>query len=369
MKLLFKAKFGFMERMMAKQKSEPFDYIGADLFRIPEGASSIINNSWFFGGDSPDGMSFKMRVAHRNGSPSEVFLIWIGKDGRYLATDKQSYDPAECPLTVKNVIPGRDWDVRFDGDVTDMKDGSRHHCLMQFSYKARLPIYHPMFDGCTRGMSEALASQRWNKKFFESLAGDTGLGETDKTIKQVHYEQTGHMEGTMTIDGGEPVAFSVPGIRDRAFGKRDWNYMDCHVWLVAVTERGEAMNLSIVSYPHAKRFFCGYMDYDSDRNHPLTDYKIISYDHCGGKGPERMIVDCSFANGKVYRVVADRTHDLVTPFDGGNFYFHEAVGNFTFTEIPSLGAEALPGARTIKARGTIELGWNRDSSRWGTYER
>jgi len=358
-----------MEHMMAKRKKEPFSYIDADLFELPEGASSIINNSWFFGGDTMDGMSFKMRLGLRNNAPTEVFLIWIGKDGRYLATDKQVYGLDDCPIKVSNLIPGRDWKVSFDGDVIDMNDGSRHHCLMQFKYTARLPIHHPLLDGCTRGMSESFAKEHWSRKFFKSLAGDTGLGETDKSIRQVHYEQTGRMDGTMVIDGGEPISFSMPGIRDRAFGKRDWNYMDCHMWLVAVTGKGEATNLSIVSYPHAKRFFCGYSDINSDRNAALTDYKIISYDHCNGKGPDSMTIDCSFANGRCYRITTERTHDLITPFDGGNFYFHESVGNFTFTEIPALGTSPEEGAETIKARGTIELGWNKDSSRWGTYER
>ena len=74
-------------------------------------------------------------------------------------------------------------------------------------------------------------------------------------------------------------------------------------------------------------------------------------------------------NGKTYRVKTHRQHDLVTKFDGGNFYFHEAVGDFTFTTIPDLGCEPLPGAKVINAKGTIEMGWNKDSSRWGTYDK
>jgi len=353
---------------MRKRKKEPFNYTEADLFEIPEGAGPMINNSWFFGGDAPDGMSFKMRLGLRNNGQAEVFLIWIGRDGRFLTTDKQLYDISECPMRVKNIIPGRDWEVWFDGETVDMNDGSRHHCVMNFRYTSRLPIFHPAIDGCTWGMSQAFASQKWNKAFFKSLSGDAGVGQTDKNIRQVHYEQTGHMDGTMQIDG-EPVSFSVPGIRDRAFGRRDWNYMDCHVWLVAVTARGEVTNFSLVSYPNAKCLYCGYSDFDSDRNASLTDYKMISYDHCGGKGPDRMVVDMSFTNGVCYRMTADRTHDLFTPFDNGNFYFHEAVGDFTFELIPALGEDPLPGARKIQARGTIELGWNKDSSRWGTYER
>lgn len=358
-----------MESMMAKRKKEPFSYVDADLFTLPEGASPIINNSWFFGGDSADGTSMKMRLGIRSNGLAEVFLIWIGPDGRYLATDKQLYNIDECPIKVENVIPGRDWNVWFNGDVVDMKDGSRHHVDMSFRYYARLPIFHPLLDGSTLGMSQALASMHWNKKFFKDLAGDTGLGEVDKQIRQVHYEQTGKMEGTISIDGSSSASFSLPGIRDRAFGKRDWNYMDCHVWLVAVTEKGEACNISIVSYPHAKRFFCGYMDFNLDRNETMVDYKIISYDHLDGKGPDRMVIDCSFAHGKCYRITTDRKYDLYTPFDGGNFYFHEAVGDFTFVEIPSLGKEPEANAPVIKARGTIELGWNKDSSRWGTYEK
>lgn len=351
-----------------KRKSEGFDYIKADLFEMPSDAGPMINNSWFFGGDAPDGTSLKLRLGLRNNGEAEVFLIWIGSDGRYLATEKQLYKQSECPLRVKNVIPGRDWDVCFDGEATDMANGRKHHIVLNFSYIARLPIFHPMHDGSILGMAQALSGEKWNRKFFKSLAGDTGLGSEEREIRQVHYEQTGRMSGSIKIDG-ECIPFSLPGIRDRAFGKRDWNYMDCHVWLVATTSLGEVCNFSIVSYPHAKRFFCGYTDIDSDRNSSLLDYKIISYDHCGGKGPERMVVDCSFTNGKCYRITADRTHDLLTPFDGGNFYFHEAVGDYTFEEIAALGVAPAEGARTIKARGTIELGWNKDSSRWGTFEK
>jgi len=368
MDLKYRLKFAIMESMMAKRKKELFNYTEADLFTLPEGASPIINNSWFFGGDSPDKTSMKMRLGIRSHGMAEVFLIWIGPDGRFLATDKQLYRMEECPIRVENVIPGRDWNVWFNGDVVDMEDGTRHCVDMSFKYIARLPIVHPMYDGSTLGMSQALAKMPWNRKFFTDLAGDTGLGEVDKTIRQVHYEQTGRMEGTISIDG-VTAPFSIPGIRDRAFGKRDWNYMDCHVWLVAVTARGEACNVSIVSYPHAKRFFCGYTDIGCDRNFTMVDYKMVSYDHCGGKGPDVMAMDCSFANGKCYRITAHRTHELFTPFDDGNFYFHEGVGDFTFVEIPGLGVAPAEGAPSIKARGTIELGWNKDSSRWGTSEK
>jgi len=282
-------------------------------------------------------------------------------------SDKQVYPVQDCPISVRNIIPARDWQVTYDGKLVDSNDGSSHHIKLDFRFSARLPIVYPLKDADLKGMASAFARVRWNRDFFKRLGGDTGVGKDAKQYKQVHYEQTGRMEGTMVLDG-KPSEFCLAGIRDRAWGKRDWNYMDCHMWLVAVTANGEAMNLSIVSYPHAKNLHCGYMDYEEDRNYALTGYKIISYDHCDGRGPEEMIVDCSFSNGKTYRINTHREHDLITPFDGGNFYFHEAVGRFTFTEIPALGENPADDAKVIEAYGTIELGWNKDSSRWGTYE-
>jgi len=367
MNLLTYAKTALMLYAMEKHKQEPFDYAKSDLFELPSDAPSSVNNSFFFGGYATDGRSLVMRLAFRNGEDTEVFLIYTDAQGRHLVSDKQVYPVDACPLRVRNIIPARDWQVNYDGDLTDMHDGTVHHIVLDFRFTARLPIVYPAKDAYLPGMAGAFARVKWDKAFFKSLGGDTGVGQEAEKYRQVHYEQTGRMDGNMILDG-VPSEFTLFGIRDRAWGKRDWNYMDCHMWLVAVTDRGEAMNLSIVSYPHAKNLHCGYMDYGEDRNYALTGYKIVSYDHCGGAGPDDLIVDCSFANGSIYRIEAHREHDLITPFDGGNFYFHEAVGRFTFTEIEALGVAPVEGARKIEAYGTIELGWNRDSSRWNSYE-
>lgn len=360
MKILFRIKTRLMMAMMEKYRNKPFDAAVTDLYELPENADPMLNSSCFFGGDGLDGQSIKMRVAHRSSGMAEVFVIYRSPDGRFYATDKQLFNDAECPLSAEAVIPGRDWKVKFCGKLKEMASGEYKDCSFELKFTSRLPVFYPMTDGDFSGMAKAFARQRWNRKFFRSLSGDTGVsGGSRKTAaeneaaRQYHYEQTGHLDGKMVLDG-KKINISLAGIRDRATGRRDWNYMDCHVWLVAVTGKGEVLNLSIVSYPHAKNLYCGYTDIGSDRNSALVDYKFIKFDHCEGKGPDKLIVDCTFANGKTLRVTADRTDDLYTPFDGGNFYFHEAVGNYDINGIP--------------ARGTIELGWNKDSSRWGTYD-
>lgn len=365
---LFKIKAALMSAAMNKKKNEYFDVVSADLSQLDRNADPLVNNSYFFGGYGMDGSCFTMRLGQRTNGTAEIFVILVMPDGRYLASEKQEYPLDEAPIKVRNIIPARDWNVVYEGTMVDMNDGSKHECTLRFDYIARLPIFYPMRDGDLRGIAESFARRRWNKAFFKSLAGDTGVNNEGSKTKQIHYEQTGRLVGSVTLDGIE-TQFSYAGIRDRAFGKRDWNYMNVHIWLIAATPQGEVMNFSIVSYPHASNMFCGYCDYDEDRNYALSDYKIISYDHNNGVGPEEMIVDCKFTNGKTYRVKTHRQHDLVTKFDGGNFYFHEAVGDFTFTTIPDLGCEPLPGAKVINAKGTIEMGWNKDSSRWGTYDK
>jgi len=353
MNLLFQIKAAIMNSIMERQKAKPFDATVSDLFKLTPEMDDMVNNSYFFGGDSLDGESIKMRLGQRNNGYSEVFVIYIGKDGRYVATDKQLYKTEECPLKVTCLIPGRDYNVQFDGELVDMNSGERIHCSYNINYTSRLPVFCPPKDAYLMGMAQSFARQSWNKKFFKSLAGDTGVGDGKKNVKQMHYEQTGKLDGQIKL-GDKDIQLSLAGIRDRAYGRRDWNYMNNHMWLVAVTGRGEVLNLSIVSYPHAKNLYCGYTDIASDRNHALTGYKIISFDYNDGKGPDELVIYCSFDNGKTYRLKAVRTHDLITPFDNGNFYFHEAVGKF------DIGG--------VEARGTIELGFNKDQSRWVPYE-
>jgi len=355
MGLKFKIKTMIMQTLMEQSRKKKFDAAECDSFQLPADAGPLVNNSYFFGGNTEDGQSLIMRIGFRNVGFVEVFVMYKDVDGRFLTIDKQQFPTEESPMKVKCLEPGSKWHVEYDGKLVDTAASKTYHCTFSFDYTAKLYPFSALHHSDFRGMAEAFAREKWNKKFFRSLVGDTGVGADKKKYPQLHYEQTGHMEGKLILDGVEERKLSMSCIRDHAYGTRDWNLMDAHIWLIAMNDKGEGMNFSIVNYPHAKKIFCGYSSFGSDRNYSLVDYNIIAYDHKDGLGTDDMIVDCTFSNGKTVRVKSHRVDNLVTTFDGGNYYFQEGIGDF------DIGG--------VKARGSIEYGYNRDKSRWGTYNK
>ena len=87
-------------------------------------------------------------------------------------------------------------------------------------------------------MAKAIAQEKWDKSFFKELENVSG---------QTHYEQVGVLNIEYSVNTKE-YKYSLPCVRDHSFGKRDWNYMNNHLWLMAVSPRGQ-FNYSLVSYP------------------------------------------------------------------------------------------------------------------------
>lgn len=364
MNIFYRLKLALMSFALEKDKKGPFDSAALDMWKLPEDAGNDINNSWWFGAYDLEGRSLTLRLGNRNNGMSEVFVMFSDHDGSFYVTEQQLFPQDNAPLRVKNLIPGRDWRVEFEGELTEQYTGKRVAASFAFDYTARLPIFYPVKDDDSYPMAKAFARMKWNRKFFRQLS-QSGVGKDGKTYKQVHVEQTGFFKGSMNING-KTISLDMKGARDRAYGKRDWDFMSQHVWIIAATEKGEVLNFSLVSYPHVHNLNVGYMDFGCDRNYSIHDYKMIHWDHNDGKGPDEMVVDMSFTNGMKYRMKCRKQHDLFTPFDGGKFYFHECVGPIEFTRINELGQKEC-GPSEIKAYGTIEYGWNRDRSRWNEW--
>ena len=58
-----------------KRKSTPFDLTEAELHQLPQTEDKLINNSYYFGGNSTDGHSLIFRIAYRC-YWCEVFVLY-----------------------------------------------------------------------------------------------------------------------------------------------------------------------------------------------------------------------------------------------------------------------------------------------------
>lgn len=187
-----------------------------------------------------------------------------------------------------------------------------------------------------------------------------------KENHQVHYEQTGEIKGELTLNG-KKKEIKLKAVRDHSYGKRDWNYMDRHIWLMALMEDGTALNISMVRYPAINELQSGYFisgnvaDSEDDPGiYSATNKKPICLDsvtpmdeiECSGGVPQEFDLNAKMADGRILNILCKKEIEYIFPFEDGAYTIHEGIGSFAFGG--------------IKGRGILEFGFNKDRTRWLT---
>lgn len=331
----------YLER---KKKTEPFDTYVSETWSLPGDADINMNNSHFFTAAGIAGESLSMRLGMRNGSDWEIFVLY--RNGtRFLVQEKECYPSAEAPVRFTMIEAGKKWRIEFSGRLKDSVSGELSEACAELVFEASMPIYDFMYHADVfNGMADSIAREKWNRSFFKEIGKNN----------QRHYEQTGHLLGTLSIDG-TCVPIDLPCVRDHSFGRREWDMMNDHLWCLGLTEKGEALCFSIVNYPAMKRIYSGYTNIGSPVNLTLRDCEVTAYDPDGGKGGNILEFICCFSGGCRHKVRISREANVTCPLGGGAFVFQEGLGSF---EIDG-----------IKARGTMEYGFNGNPDRWEGFSR
>jgi len=331
-----------------RKKSAPFDERACELFEIKPDDPHEINNSFFLGAHTEAGDDLTLRLGMRNGDEHEIFVIYRTAEGQVLYMEHDHYPAAEMPVQVTCEEVGQRWRYIMDGYLRD-DAGKRYKVEFDVLFFASLPIYDfVQAPERHEGMTTAIARAHWNRAFFRAMS----------STSQKHYEQTGRIEGSITIDG-KTRHLRWAAVRDRAIGKRVWDFMDCHLWLNATTDKGEAITVSLVSYPVIKSLFSGYTNIGrtdangNSYNATLTDCRLMRYDHADGKGSDLVKVYTRWSDGRAMVIEARRDANVLCTFDHGDYIFQEGLGQFMVNAQP--------------ARGNIEFGFNKDANRWGEY--
>jgi len=321
-----------------RKKHHPFREEDCELFEIQPNDPHEVNNSFFLGAHLTSGEDLTLRLGLRNGGSSELFVLYRHQ-GKLFYMEQDHYPTDECPVQVRCEQVGQRWRYTMQGFLRDA-EGRRYATDMDVLFTATLPIYD-FVQGPDRheGMTSAIARAPWNRAFRQALSSSS----------QKHYEQTGRIGGYISIDG-QRRELDWPAVRDRAIGKRVWNFMDHHIWLNCTTDQGEALTFSVVSYPIMKHLFTGYTNIGRSVNVTLADYALGEYDHCNGLGSDRIKVMPRWSDGRTMWIEACRDSNVLCTFDGGDYIFQEGLGDFRING--------------VQARGNIEYGYNRDHSRW-----
>ena len=186
-------------------------------------------------------------------------------------------------------------------------------------------------------MAKAIAQEKWNKTFFKELENVSG---------QTHYEQVGNLNISYQVKDNKKE-FVLPCVRDHSFGKRDWSYMNNHLWLMAVSSKGQ-FNYSLVSYPAISVLEVGNYIKDNKTNYLVSadlDFNKIAT----GNNINEISLNVKLDNGEVVNVVANVVDTNVYHFQDDEYILIENIATYEINN------------ETYK--GILEIGFNSDKTR------
>lgn len=327
--MFFKLKKKIIAKSIEKRiKQKPFDLQYAENFTLKDDADALMNNSYYFSAHD-EKMSVFARLGKRTGADETWLAVYI--NGKIHTLKEERFASGDSPLHVEK--KGEDWILSFQG-VMNEKD----RLLFQAKFHPQRSPIDFTTDMPAERMATGIANERWNRTFFENLQNISG---------QCHYEQEGVLEGRMTLNG-ESLSFSLPCVRDHSFGKRDWSYMNNHLWLMAVSPSCQ-FNYSLVSYPALSVLEVGHFR-NGDNMHYMFRADLNLEEIIQGTVPSCLKFEMTLDNGRVINIEAEVLTGVTYHFQNGSYILHENVAEF-----------CIDGN---VCRGILEIGFNKDQSRY-----
>ncbi len=323
-----------MESILNKKKSkQPFDYEKAESFKLTGEEDWTMNNSYYFSAhDYEKKQSLYCRLGLRN-THSEVWFVFMDGDNTFVHT--QNLYTENSPLKVER-IDGV-WQMEYDGELTATK-GEKVKASFSGKFFSDADPVDFFSHMATVRTAKAMAFEKWKSGYFEEVQKNNS----------VHYEQLGMLEGQLKL-GEKQIKIDLPCVRDHSYGRRDYNYMNNHVWLMAVAPESY-INFSMVSYPAMTMLEVGNF---KEKDKPMAFMISADYDRnkvIKGVVPEDFEMIFTLQDNRKVSVKAKKLFETPYPFQDGEYTLIEGVGEY---EIDGKSY-----------RGIIELGFNKDQARF-----
>lgn len=330
--MCYRIKTAFMKRIIAKKQKKGFDYDAAESFALKSSDDETVNNSYYFSAHGAEsGESLYVRLGLRNGR-SEVWFYYSDGNKKYIA--EENLYTQDCPLSVFK--DGEVWRIKYSGKVA-CPDGGTHSAEFSGEFSGQADAVDFFTHMPPVRTAKAMAAEKWSKSFFAEVQSNN----------QVHYEQAGTLKFSLKA-GADEVNGELPCLRDHSFGKRDWNYMNNHLWLACVNGNSQ-LNFSMVSYPAMTMLEVGNFKRGDE---PQAFVLSADYDRAvaaSGAVPDEFKVRLTLANGDTLDVTAEKRDETRYEFQSGAYVLTEGVADF------DINGE--------KFRGIVEIGLNSDCGR------
>ncbi|MCL2556392.1 MAG: hypothetical protein FWE03_05200 [Firmicutes bacterium] len=355
MKRMFKK--AIIKRVMKKRKaSQNFDEVKSELHQLPIDADETINNSYYYASHDLEGNAFIMRLGQRGGEQpiSEIWFGFVSKEGRAYMNSQLIYPLDESPVKTECIEPLRRWTFSFKGKVVPVEAGEDKIAIkcgeeIEAEFEGEFTSDYGLFefsrDTHINAYSTAIAAQKWHKGFSEEL----------KKNHQTRIEQAGHAKCTLKVDDKE-YSMDAPALRDQAYGRRIWSYMDHYSWLVGNLEDGRAFNTVLVLYPtiNVVGLKTGYITCGKEYVN-LLDVDYPKHFITAGKAPLKGNAQAAFSDKSKAEIEFETK--IIFPYqfndNEGGFNVYEGITTYTFNG--------------LKGAGIAEFSYNTDKKRYENF--
>ncbi len=318
-----------------KKKKNQFDYVKSEAYTVGTDGDGTQNNSYYFSAHSYEkNESLYTRLALRDDGSAEVWAYY-NKDDKIYYHPHLIYNKDNSPLKV--VKTDRGWDFSFVGILVD-ENGKEFNSEINCAYTSDNNAVDFFFNMPSERVCTAMAQDKWNKEYFAEVQKNNST----------HYEQGGNITGSIKI-GKTTSEIDLPCLRDHAFGRRVWGYMNNHLWLAGI-DKNCLFNFSMVSYPAMSVLEVGHL---TENDNPVEYVINAHYDRYAiikDKVPNYLALELKTNTRRTIWVYAKLLHAKTYEFENGDYRLIEGIAEFEFDG--------------IKCRGILEVGFNKDKSRF-----
>ena len=335
MGIKYALKTSLMKSMIKKRKKQkPFNLTLSETFFADKDDYNINNSYYFSAHNFLKKESLYVRLAFRGISVVETW-VYFQKDNKKYYLSTLYYDADKSPLNVK-MIKECCYEVEFNGELVD-EVGEKVNAKLKFDFTPTRPIVDFFYHSPEVRMAKAMAFESWKNGYFDNY----------RENNQVHYEQVGFIKGEMVVDN-ENIHIELDAVRDHSYGKRDWTYMNNHIWLMGVSKNKE-LNFSMVSYPTMTCLEVGNYFSNNDVFYVLkAEYNRGLF--INDKAPENFNMKLYLTNKKQIEIKVNKITEQHYLFQDGGYLLIEGI-----CEIEIEG-EII--------RGILEVGFNKDKKRY-----
>ena len=286
------------------------------------------DSSFFYGGDSK-GNAFITRMVFRepekrNEYGFDCYLAGLGYFSLTISPGEEGTGFQQGALHWIPVKTGNTWRILFEGTLIDRNEKA-HYCNTNLLFTGNHPIYEFGKSYDIRTIANAIAAEKWTKKFCHQL----------KSIQTVHYEQTGTLTGTILLDE-TPVKVTMSGRRGHSFGSLNWDNRDRHFRMTGTSVEGFHWSVTCIQWKFMKHLTFGFITHPDGSTDAIIDctveYTILKEQLY----PQHGKVNLTTRGAKIHRLEFWRKNEFHYLHDG-KYGVKLGIGECLFDDAKGLG--------------------------------